>query len=125
MTDRAGVLLGQLLAGETDPGTLPDPAELAATARRTLRLPDIAALRPRLVPELAVWSEAEGELIAGRADATAYDGDSCRGYRLEIGRRPSTEDRAQYRGQLKDYMTAIGAARGAVVYMSLGEVAWI
>ena len=58
VTDRAGVLLGQLVAGATDvDGTLPDPAELAATALRTLRLPEIAALRPRLLPELAVWSE--------------------------------------------------------------------
>ena len=33
--------------------TLPDPAELAATALRTLHLAEVAALRPRLLPELA------------------------------------------------------------------------
>jgi hypothetical protein len=61
VTARAGVLLRQLAAGETESRELPDPAELAATAVRTLRLPEIAALRPALVPELAVWSESEGE----------------------------------------------------------------
>ena len=93
---------------------------------RTLRLPEIAALRPRLLPELAVWSEHDGALIAGRADAAAYDGeapDVVLDWKSDIA--PSTQDRAQFRGQLQDYMTAIGAPRGAVVYMSLGEVAWV
>jgi ATP-dependent exoDNAse (exonuclease V) beta subunit len=125
-TDRAGVLLGQLVAVAAESGTLPDPAELAATALRTLRLPEIAALRPRLLPELAVWSEQDGALITGRADAAAYDGeapDVVLDWKSDTA--PSAHDRAQYRGQLQDYMAAVGAPRGAVVYMSLGEVAWV
>jgi hypothetical protein len=125
VTDRAGVLLGRLVARATESGTLPDPAELAATALRTLRLPEVSALRPRLLPELAVWSELDGTLIAGRADAAAYDGeapDVVLDWKSDIA--PSAQDRAQYRGQLQDYMAAVGAPHGAVVYMSLGEVAW-
>ena len=125
-TERAGILLGQLTRRATELGKLPDPAELAATALRTLRLPEIAALRPRLLPELAVWSEHDGALIAGRADAAVYDGeapDVVLDWKSDIA--PSAQDRAQFRGQLQDYMTAIGAPRGAVVYMSLGEVAWV
>ena len=126
VTDRADALLGELVVVATETGTLPDPAELAATALRTLRLAEIAALRPRLVPELAVWSERDGALIAGRADAAAYDGDApfvVLDWKSDIA--PSAQDRTQYRGQLQDYMTDIGAPRGAVVYMSFGEVAWV
>ena len=126
VTDRAGVLLGQLAGGAAEFRALPDPAEVAATALRTLHLPEIAALRQRLLPELAVWSEQDGGLIAGRADAAAYDGeapDVVLDWKSDIA--PSAQDRTQYRGQLQDYMAAVGAPRGAVVYMSLGEVAWV
>jgi hypothetical protein len=126
VTQRAGALLGQLVADATEIGALPEPAELAATALRTLRLPEISVLRPRLVPELSVWSERDGALIAGRVDAAAYDGDAPSAvldWKSDIA--PSVRDRTQYSGQLQDYMTAIGAPRGAVVYMSLGEVAWV
>lgn len=126
VTERAGDLLGQFVTGATEIEALPDPGELAASALRTLHLPEIAALRPYLVPELAVWSERDGALIAGRADAVAYDGDApavVLDWKSDIA--PSAQDRAHYRGQLQDYMTAIGAPRGAVIYMSLAEVAWV
>lgn len=126
VTARAGELLGQLVASASQRGMLPDPAELAATALRTLRLPEVASLRPRLLPELAVWSQQDGALIAGRADAVVYHGeapDVVLDWKSDIA--PSAQDRAQYRGQLRDYMTVIGAPRGAVVYMSLGELAWV
>jgi ATP-dependent exoDNAse (exonuclease V) beta subunit len=127
VTARADVLLQQIAGAEPDAaGELPAPSELAKTALRTLRLPEIAALRPGLMPELAVWSESDGALIAGRADAAAYEGGAPSvvvDWKSDIA--PSSQDRAQYRGQLQDYMTAIGAPRGAVVYMSFGEVAWV
>jgi ATP-dependent exoDNAse (exonuclease V) beta subunit len=126
VTARASDLLQQLLAGEQEPRDLPELAELSMTALRTLHLPEIAAVRPNLVPELAVWSASEGELLAGRADAIAYEGaapDVVLDWKSDIA--PTVQDRTQYRGQLLEYMTAIGARRGAVVYMSLGEVAWV
>ena len=53
------------------------PKELAATIMRTLNLPEIAALRPRLVPELTVFgSTSDGTtetLVSGIADAVAPD----------------------------------------------------
>ena len=78
------------------------------------------------MPGLAVWSASEGELLAGRADATAYEGAVpavVLDWKSDVA--PTTQDRAQYRGQLQEYMTAIGAGRGAVVYMSVGEIAWV
>lgn len=126
VTARAGDLLQQILADGPNARDLPEPAELATTALRTLRLPVIAALRPNLVPELAVWSATEGELLAGRADATAYEGAApavVLDWKSDVA--PTAQDRTQYRRQVQEYMTAIGAPRGAVVYMSLGEVGWI
>jgi len=127
VTTRADVLLQQIAGAEPDATReLPIPSEMAKTALRTLRLPEIAALRPGLIPEFAVWSESDGALIAGRADAAAYDGDTPSvvvDWKSDIA--PSPQDRAQYRGQLQEYMRAIGAPRGAVVYMSLGVVAWV
>lgn len=125
VTDRADVLLGQLVTDKTAVAA-PDPAELAVTALRTLRLPEIAELRPNLVPELTIWSEHKGDLISGRADATAYTGDAPAAvldWKSDIA--PSAQDRARYTAQLQDYMMATGAPRGAVVYMSLGEVEWV
>jgi ATP-dependent exoDNAse (exonuclease V) beta subunit len=126
VTVRADDLLQQLLADEPDARDLPEPAEMARTAHRTLHLPEIAPLRSMLVPELSVWSATKGELIAGRADATAYEAGTptvVLDWKSDVA--PTSEDRAQYRGQLQEYMTAIGASRGAVVYMSLGEIAWV
>ena len=49
--------------------------ELAATVLRTLALPKIVDLRPRLVPELAVHAsfagDGEKEMVSGIADAVA------------------------------------------------------
>ena len=79
MRARAAELIGQLsLDDAEDAAAGPSSTEMAATVMRTLRLPDIAALRPRLVPELPVHASAvEGSkisLTAGIADAVAFDG---------------------------------------------------
>ena len=47
------------------------PTEMAETALRALALPEIAALRPFLVPEMTIWAARTGYLVAGRADALA------------------------------------------------------
>jgi ATP-dependent exoDNAse (exonuclease V) beta subunit len=127
VTARVGELLQQLVSDAQEGAReLPEPSELAKTALRSLCLPEIAALRPKLVPEVAVWSANKGELLAGRADATAYEGNTptvVLDWKSDVA--PTPEDRAQYRGQLQEYMTAIGANRAALVYMSLGEIEWV
>jgi hypothetical protein len=124
---RARDLLQQLVSGEPEIArVLPEPRELAATALRTLHLPEIAALRPKLIPELAIWAAAEGTLLAGRADAAAWDDDApavVLDWKSDV--QPTPEDRTQHRGQLQEYMAAVGAPRGALVYLTLGEVAWV
>jgi ATP-dependent exoDNAse (exonuclease V) beta subunit len=124
---RARQLLDELLALEEEAGTAPDPSEMARTALNTLTFADVAALRPRLIPEIAVWSgSAGGSLLAGRADAVAVENDdiiAVLDWKSDIA--PSREERSSYIGQLTEYLTVTGAPRGALVYMSLGEVLWV
>ena len=122
---RAGSLLRQLAAG-IDGASLPDPHEMGETALKTLSLPDIAALRPFLIPELPVWATVEDGLIAGRADALAVRNGSIEAaldWKSDVNPTPSI--RAGYARQLRRYLSATGAPRGALVFMSLGEIVWV
>ena len=38
---------------------------------------------------------------------------------------PTAKERAGYVGQLAEYLVATDAPRGALVYMSLGEIVWV
>jgi hypothetical protein len=97
----------------------------AETALRTL-VPDIVALKPFLVPEMAIWAARNGYLIAGRADALAIRNDKIDvaiDWKSDIN--PTASVRAAYAGQLRDYLETTGARRGALVFLSLGEVVWV
>jgi ATP-dependent exoDNAse (exonuclease V) beta subunit len=123
---RADILLSQLVSGSGDNGPRPEPLEMADTALRTLALPEIALLRPHLVPELAVWAARDTYLVAGRADALAIREnkiDVAIDWKSDV--KPTTSIRAAYASQLRDYLAATGAARGALVFMSLEEVVWV
>src|SRR3546814_11455715 len=60
-----------------DPSQGLSPDELAGCVVRTLALPEIAELRPTLVPELAVYAavEVDGveQVTGGIDDATSFD----------------------------------------------------
>jgi CRISPR-associated exonuclease Cas4 len=123
---RAGVLLSQLMGSVKTERPLPSPAEMAETALRGWSLSAIAALKPYLVPEVAVWAMRDTYLVAGRADALAIrDGriDAAIDWKSDVN--PTAALRAAYGRQLRDYLEATGAQRGAVVFLTLGEVAWI
>jgi len=124
---RTAVLLDEL--GKLGPLGSLDVTEIAGTALRTLSLPAIAGRRSNLVPEVGVYSSFDGGeiLVAGRADAIAYEKDGAPeavfDWKSDVA--PSDVDRRSYGAQLLAYTKAIGAGRGAVVYMSLGQVHWI
>ena len=123
---RAGALLLQLLAGVEYEQPRPAPSEMAETALRTLALPEISALRRYLVPELAIWAVGQDYLVAGRADALAIRGkqvDVAIDWTSDVSPTPAV--RRAYAGQLRDYLPATGAERGALVFLSLGEIAWV
>lgn len=129
LISRAEVLLGQLgLEDNGDAAAGPSSAELASTVRRTLTLPEIAELRPRLEPEFWIYAGTESDnlaaLTAGIADAVAFDASG----RLELvidwksDVNPGDAVVEQYRDQVRDYLSATGATKGMIVFMSSGRI---
>jgi len=123
---RAQELLLQLTTDADTEMLRPDPSEMASCALRALALPEIAVLRSSLVPEVAVWKANNDGLLAGRADALAVKDDRIEvvvDWKSDVS--PSSATRSAYRGQLRDYLEATGAKRGLLVFLSLGEIAWV
>jgi exodeoxyribonuclease-5 len=126
---RAGALLAQLAIPEAaGPEEGPHAPELAAAVVRALSLPAIAALRPRLRPEMTVFAaQAEGKqtsYVGGVADALAYDAsgfvEAVIDWKTDVD--PSSRQVDLYRAQLRDYLDATGATRGLLVFVSSGLV---
>ena len=93
---------------------------------RALALPEIAELRPSLIPELPIWATDEHGLVAGRADALAINGqrvDVAIDWKSDVN--PTMAVRKAHVQQLHDYLSATHASRGAVVYISSGEIVWV
>src|SRR6516225_10622862 len=126
---RSRVLLAQLGATEAArPADGPHAPELAATVLRALGIPEIAACRSRLVPELTVFSaQADDDrttYVGGVADALAY---------LPLGMielvidwktdvSPSAQQIELYREQMRDYLDATRAPEGLLVFVTTGQV---
>lgn len=127
---RAHALLAELVLDPTNEAVLPNPEEIGATVLHTLQLPEVAALRDRLIPEWPVYGllagRAEPSALAGRIDAIAF---ACDAAEVVVdwksGIDPTEADMRLHAGQLEDYLRATGAARGAVVYMTPGTVRWV
>jgi ATP-dependent exoDNAse (exonuclease V) beta subunit len=126
---RGSDLLAQLgLADAEDPACGPSSSELAGAVERALHLPEIAALRRRLVPELRVYAAAAVErtmtLTAGIADAIALDDtgriEAVVDWKSDVDPALSVID--AYRAQVRDYMAATGAKIGLVVFMTSGHI---
>ena len=126
VASRAEELLAQLLTDADEEERRPDPTEMARCALRALALPEVAEMRPFLLPEVAIWASEESVLVAGRADALAI-----RDGRVEVAVdwksdvNPSSAVRHRYAAQLRDYLIATGGARGMLVFLSLGEISWV
>jgi ATP-dependent exoDNAse (exonuclease V) beta subunit len=105
-----------------------DPAELAATVLRALALPEIAVLRPRLIPEFAVHAsfvgEDEEQVVSGIADAVACPASGnievVVDWKSDVV--PAAETVEGYRSQVRAYLQATGASRGLIVLMTPGIV---
>ncbi|HEV7417730.1 MAG TPA: UvrD-helicase domain-containing protein [Tianweitania sediminis] len=123
---RARELLDQLVSDNNHNGPRPDPNEMATVALRGLALPQVVDLRPHLVPELAIWSHDQVGLLAGRADALAIiEGhvEAAIDWKSDVNPTPAV--RQAHVQQLHQYLSATGAPRGAVVYLTTGEITWI
>jgi RecB family exonuclease len=127
---RADTLMLQLVVDDNGRAALPEKTEIAATALRALQLPGIAELRPVLVPELTLFGLTETDnaqtALSGRADAIAFDGARASvilDWKSDVA--PTAEDIRLHTGQLRHYIAAAGAQRGALVYLTPGTVHWI
>jgi ATP-dependent exoDNAse (exonuclease V) beta subunit len=111
-----------------DPKAGISAAELAGTVLRTLAVPEVAALRPRLVPELPVFgTEVRGGdeiLLSGQADALAFDEtgaiDVVIDWKSDVAPEPSRI--GHYRQQIGDYRMRTKAKRALLVFMTTGQV---
>ncbi|MCK1566618.1 UvrD-helicase domain-containing protein [Bradyrhizobium sp. 173] len=126
---RAVELLSQLgLEPSADPGRGISPAELALTVSRTLRLPEIAALRTGLAPELPIFGRhpdsAREALVSGVVDAASLDGSGKVEVVVDWKSDVAFSDavRQSYLPQLKAYRTYAGASRSLLVALTPGIV---
>ena len=110
-----------------DPSEGLAPPELADCVVRALSLPEVASLRPRLVPEFAVYAAADmgvhEEAAAGIVDAIAFDADGkpevVIDWKSDVD--PAPEIVEHYRAQVHAYLEMTGAERGLVVFMTSGS----
>ncbi|MCW2086193.1 UNVERIFIED_ORG: CRISPR-associated exonuclease Cas4 [Bradyrhizobium japonicum] len=126
VASRAEELLAQLLVDADAKHVRPEPAEMARCALRALSIPEIAEMRPLLLPEMAIWASGDGFLLAGRADALAIrDGrvEVAIDWKSDINPSPAVQQR--YAMQLRDYLEATGARRGMLAFLSLGQITWV
>jgi ATP-dependent exoDNAse (exonuclease V) beta subunit len=129
LTERAGVLiqaLGKPIAN--DPATGLSSIEIAGCVERTLALPQIAALRPVLVPEYAVYAS---ELLDGVERATAGVTDAMSfapsgqpqiiiDWKSDVD--PTPEAVEHYRAQVGSYLRMTGAEIGLIVFVTSGTI---
>ncbi|MBM3641100.1 MAG: hypothetical protein FJX15_07080, partial [Alphaproteobacteria bacterium] len=126
---RARTLLAELGIAEAEsPATGPHAPEIAATALRALAIHEVAALRPRLLPEMTVFSaEITGNTttcVGGLVDALALgeDGaiDVVIDWKSDVD--PSPGQVELYRVQVRDYLAATGANEGLLVFATNSRI---
>lgn len=129
LTDRARAMILELGKPVTDDPALGlTPSELAGCVVRTLGLPEIAELRPSLVPELTVYAavEVEGaeQATVGIADATSFDSQGRAAVVIDWKSdvQPTTETIGHYRAQVRAYLEMTGAKRGLIILVTSGQV---
>ena len=111
-----------------DPAEGLAPAELASCVIRALSLPEITALRPRLLPEFPLYasrvSDGEEEARAGIADAIALGTDGTPelviDWKSDVD--PAPEMLEHYRSQVRAYLDMTGTERGLIVALTSGTV---
>ena len=104
------------------------PEEMAGVVARTLQLPEIAALSPRLMAEFPVYSlrEDDGVNLAtcGIVDALCIGEDGkpelVIDWKSDVAPNAATLD--HYRSQVRQYLEVTGIPEGLVVFVSTGDV---
>ena len=113
---------------EDDPALGLAAAELADCVARALSRPEVAALRPNLLPEFPLYAstltEAGEEVTAGIADAIGFASDGTPqvviDWKSDVDPTPETLE--HYRAQIRAYLDMTGAERGFAVFVTSGIV---
>ena len=124
LTDRASTLTKDAIVAAT---TAPDPSELAASALRTFSHEKLQPYIGKLVPEIPLFgARSDTVLVAARADAIAFEaGVPVAAFDWKSDVAPTPADHDAYASQLLEYLELIGAEKGAVVYMTSGDIQWV
>lgn len=129
LESRARTLLSELDVPETqgaDEG--PYPPEIAASVKRGLQIPEVAALRPRLLAEVTVFAadpiEEGMTFVGGVADALTLDDDKkidvVVDWKSDV--EPSAANVIVYREQVRDYLAVTGGNLGLLVFVTTGQI---
>ncbi len=129
LTERAATLiraLGHPVVEDPKDGL--SPSEIADCITRTLMLPQIAELRPSLVPEFTVFASEDGEgveqVTVGIADAASFGDDGVPktiiDWKSDVDPQPAAVE--CYRAQVQSYLRMIGSTKGLLVFVTHGRV---
>jgi CRISPR-associated exonuclease Cas4 len=126
---RSNELLPDLMS-LADHAIPPDCAEVAGKVLATLALPEIKAMRPYLVPEVPVYAViTENDFdrpLAGRIDALAVEEGRITAvidWKSDVA--PDDRQFQKHANQIRLYLAATGAPRGALVYATTGSIRWV
>lgn len=124
LRSRAAALTGQIFVRGA---AGPDPSEMANAALRTFLHAELKPYIAKLVPEIPLYgAQSETVLTAARADAVAFEGGvptAVFDWKSDVS--PTPENHTSYVSQLLEYLELSGVKKGAVVYMTSGEVRWV
>jgi exodeoxyribonuclease-5 len=129
LESRARILLSELGIPEAkcaEDG--PYSPEIADSVRRGLLIPEVAALRPRLIAEVTVYAaDPAGKimtLVGGVVDALAINEDMkidvVVDWKSDIAPSAATID--LYREQVRDYLSVTGGTEGLLVFVTTGRI---
>lgn len=124
LAERAARLTQEAITVDTLP---PDPKEMASTALRTFLLEPLQPYIAKMSAEIPLYgARCDTLLVSARADAIAFEAEKpVAAFDWKSDVAPSSEDHEAYASQLLEYLELIGAERGAVVYMTSGDVRWV
>jgi ATP-dependent exoDNAse (exonuclease V) beta subunit len=129
LTTRAESLIraiGLVIARDCERGLV--PAEIAVCVMRALSVPEVATLRPCLLPEFPVyaWTQSaeQEEVTAGIVDAIAFGTGGAPiavvDWKSDVAPSPGILE--HYRGQVRAYLDMTGTERGLIVFATSGQV---
>ena len=124
----AELIIQQELQDSPDVSHRISSAGMAGMVIRALKRPEIAALRPRLIPEYWVYgSDVNGRelaITAGIADAVAFDDRGGIDVVVDWKSDASLRKRQvqSYREQVRLYLKATGATTGHIVFLGLDHI---